>query len=69
MKPMASHPDPDRPSAPLRATSGAGFDFEDRVSAWLMVKLLVGEPVPLIGGYGTMIQAQVAAFPSQATTK
>lgn len=62
MKPMASHPDPDRPSAPLRATSGAGFDFEDRVSAWLMVKLLVGEPVPLIGGYGTMIQAQVAAL-------
>jgi hypothetical protein len=61
MKPMASDANPDRP-APLRATSGAGFDFEDKVSAWLMVKLLVGEPVPHIGGRGTMIQAQVAAL-------
>ena len=43
---MSSEPDPDRSAPPLRITSGAGFDFEDRVGAWLLMKMLVGEPVP-----------------------
>ncbi len=59
---MSKEPDTDSASPPLRATSGAGFDFEDRVSAWLLVKMLLGEPVPAIGGRGTAIQAQVNAL-------
>ncbi|WP_395022863.1 hypothetical protein [Dongia sp.] len=47
---------------PLRATSGAGFDFEDQISAWLMVKMLFGETIPGIGGTGIMLQAQVGAL-------
>ena len=39
--------------------SGAGFDFEDLISAWLMVKILTGEQAPAIGGTGTKLQAQV----------
>ncbi|MBW8311260.1 MAG: ATP-binding protein [Rhizobium sp.] len=59
---MSTESNPNPTPAPLRVTSGAGFDFEDRVSAWLLMKMLVGEPVPGIGGRGTMIQAQVAAL-------
>lgn len=59
---MSSEPNSDRSPPPLRVTSGAGFDFEDRVGAWLLMKMLVGEPVPAIGGRGWMLQAQVAAL-------
>ena len=45
----------------MRETSGAGFDFEDRVAAWQLVKALSGEQVPGIGGVGTQLQAQVSA--------
>jgi hypothetical protein len=45
--------------ATRRSMSGAGFDFEDLISAWLMVKMLTGEPAPAIGGTGTKLQAQV----------
>lgn len=45
--------------ATRRSMSGAGFDFEDLFGAWLMVKMLAGEPAPAIGGSGTKLQAQV----------
>lgn len=48
--------------ATLRSTSGAGFDFEDLISAWLMVKMLAGEPSPATGGNGVQLQAQVSAM-------
>jgi len=51
-----------RPATTLRSTSGAGFDFEDQISAWLQVKMLVGEPAPAVGGRITKIQAQVSAL-------
>lgn len=46
----------------LRSTSGAGFDFEDQISAWLLVKMLTGEQAPAIGGAGTQLQAQVSSL-------
>ena len=51
-----------RTPSPLRSTSGAGFAFEDLISAWLQVKMLTGEQVPAIGGTGTRLQAQVSAL-------
>jgi hypothetical protein len=33
-----------------RSTAGPGFDFEDRVAAWLLLKTLTGQPLPGIGG-------------------
>ncbi len=42
-----------------RSMSGAGFDFEDLIGAWLLVKILAGEPAPAIGGSGIKLQAQV----------
>ncbi len=36
---------PRRPAA-QRATSGAGFEFEDLVAAWFMTRALAGEPAP-----------------------
>src|SRR3712207_4647225 len=51
-----------RPPAPLRSMSGAGFEFEDLISAWLLVKTLSGEQAPGIGGVVTQVQAQVSAL-------
>ncbi|APG05614.1 hypothetical protein BJI69_18025 [Luteibacter rhizovicinus DSM 16549] len=51
-----------RAPATLRSTSGAGFEFEDLISAWQMVKSLSGEPAPGIGGVVTQIQAQLSAL-------
>ena len=48
--------------ATLRSQSGAGFEFEDLISAWLMVKMLTGEQPPAISGAGIQIQAQVSAL-------
>lgn len=45
--------------AALRSTSGAGFDFEDLISAWQLMKSLSGEQAPGIGGTITQVQAQV----------
>lgn len=36
---------PRRPAS-QRATSGAGFEFEDLVAAWFMTRALAGEPTP-----------------------
>jgi hypothetical protein len=51
-----------RTAPTLRSLSGAGFEFEDLISAWLQVKMLTGEPMPAIGGAGTQLQAQVWAL-------
>ena len=48
--------------ATLRSTSGAGFEFEDLIGAWLLVKMLTGEQTPAIGGTGTQLQAQVSTL-------
>jgi hypothetical protein len=48
--------------ATLRSMSGAGFDFEDLICAWQLVKALSGEQASGIGGVVTQIQAQVSAL-------
>ena len=48
-----------RAPATLRSMSGAGFEFEDLISAWQLVKALSGEQVPGVGGVITQVQAQV----------
>jgi hypothetical protein len=50
-----------RASATLRSMSGAGFEFEDLISAWHLVKALSGEQAPGIGVV-TQIQAQVSTL-------
>ena len=50
-----------RPST-TRSTAGPGFDFEDQVAAWLLLKVLTGEPLPGIEGIGTRLQTQVEAL-------
>ena len=50
-----------RAPATLRSTSGAGFEFEDLISAWQLVKTLSGEQAPGIGGV-TQVQAQVSTL-------
>jgi len=42
--------------------SGAGFEFEDLISAWQLVKALSGEQAPGIGGGVTQVQAQVSTL-------
>jgi hypothetical protein len=49
-------------AAPLRSTSGAGFDFEDLISGRQLVKALSGEPVTGIEGVVTQVQAQVSSL-------
>lgn len=46
----------------LRSTSGAGFEFEDLVGAWLQIKMLTGELAPAVGGQIIRLQAQVSAL-------
>jgi len=48
--------------ATLRSMSGAGFEFEDLISAWQMVKALAGEHAPGIESVVMQIQAQVSAL-------
>jgi hypothetical protein len=50
-----------RPST-TRSTAGPGFDFEDRVAAWLLLKVLTGQPLPGIEGIGTRLQMQAEAL-------
>jgi hypothetical protein len=52
---------PRRPST-TRSTAGPGFDFEDRVAAWLCLKVLTGQPLPGVEGIGTRIQMQTEAL-------
>ena len=51
-----------RAPATLRSTSGAGFEFEDLISAWQLVKALSGEQAPGIGGVVIQVQAQVSTL-------
>lgn len=51
-----------RAPATLRSTSGAGFEFEDLISAWHLVKAQSGEQTPGIGGVVTQVQAQVSTL-------
>ena len=46
----------------VRSTGGPGFDFEDQVGAWLISKMLLGEPIPGVGGSGQRISSQTAAL-------
>lgn len=48
--------------ATTRSTAGPGFDFEDQVSALLLVRMLSGEPLPAVSATGIQIQAQTAAL-------
>lgn len=50
-----------RPST-TRSTAGPGFDFEDQVAAWLLLKMLTGQPLPGIEGIGTRLQMQVESL-------
>ena len=61
-KPNASSGGGHRGPATLRSTSGAGFEFEDQIAAWQLVKALSGEQVPGIGGVATQFQAQVSTL-------
>lgn len=60
----AKTPQKRRRAAPatLRSTSGAGFHFEDLISAWLMVHMIQGAPIPFVGGTASQVQAQVSAL-------
>ena len=51
-----------RAPATLRSTSGAGFEFEDLIAAWQLVKALSGEQMPGIGGVAEQLQAQVSTL-------
>jgi len=51
-----------RAPATLRSMSGAGFEFEDLISAWQLVKALSGEQVPGVGGVIAQVQAQVSTL-------
>lgn len=51
-----------RAAATLRSMSGAGFEFEDLISAWQLVKALSGELAPGIGAVVTKVQAQVSTL-------
>ena len=61
-KPNASSGGGQRVPATLRSTSGAGFDFEDLIAAWQLVKALSGEQMPGVGGVGVQLQAQVSTL-------
>jgi hypothetical protein len=50
-----------RPST-TRSTAGPGFDFEDHVAAWLLLKVLSGQPIPGVEGAGTRLQMQTEAL-------
>ena len=70
---MASSKSRSRPRAPragsaktatatLRSVSGAGFEFEDLISAGQLVKALSGQHAPGIGSVVTQVQAQVSTL-------
>jgi hypothetical protein len=48
--------------ATTRSTAGPGFVFEDQIAAFLLLKMLVGEPIPSLGddGLGSVLRMQVA---------
>jgi len=48
------------PPGNRRASGGYGFDFEDQVSAYFILKILLGQPLPRITGIGQRIQNQTS---------
>jgi hypothetical protein len=48
--------------ATTRSTAGPGFDFEDHVAAWLLLKALHGQELPGVKGSVTRLQMQVEAL-------
>src|SRR5260221_5810938 len=51
-----------RNSVSTRSTGGPGFDFEDRVAAWFLLRMLLGEPLPGIDGTGISLRMQTGAL-------
>ncbi|PKN35391.1 MAG: hypothetical protein CVU61_03725 [Deltaproteobacteria bacterium HGW-Deltaproteobacteria-19] len=52
-----------RGQATTRSTAGPGFDFEDQVAAWLLLKMLTGEGMPGMDGcIGRRIQSQTGTL-------
>jgi hypothetical protein len=51
-----------RSPATTRSTAGPGFDFEDHVAAWLLRKMLSGQPMPGVEGSGIRLQMQTHAL-------
>lgn len=51
-----------RSKATTRSTAGVGFNFEDLVSAWLLVRMLSGQSIPGIGVAGVQLQMQTHAL-------
>ena len=49
-------------SSTTRSTAGYGFDFEDQVAAWLLLKVLTGQPLPGVEGIGKRLQMQVESL-------
>lgn len=62
---MASEKKPNQNRTPrkavptVRSTAGTGFDFEDRVTAWLLLETMAGAPVPGLATGATQFQMQV----------
>lgn len=49
--------------ATTRSTAGPGFTFEDQISAWLLLKMLIGEGMPGMNGcLGLRLQSQTSAL-------
>lgn len=48
--------------ASTRSTAGTGFDFEDKVAAWLLLQMLSGAPLPGIEVRGERLRWQTKAF-------
>lgn len=51
-------------SVTTRSTGGGGFVFEDQIAAFLLVKMLSGEPIPSLGddGLGSLLQMQTSSL-------
>src|SRR5687767_12471906 len=49
--------------ATTRSTAGSGFDFEDHIGAWMLLKMLTGEQLVDMGSRsGTRLQTQVQSL-------
>jgi hypothetical protein len=49
-------------AATTRSTAGTGFDFEDKVAAWLLLQMLSGAPLPGIKVRGERLRWQTKAI-------
>lgn len=61
-KPKAKKAKAKKPNATTRSTGGAGFNFEDQISAWLLLKMLRGESIPGVNAAGYQVQMQTKAM-------